>query len=681
MDSMNASTGWMSRNQDLALVAGILGVLLVVFVPLPGAAMDVLLTASIALSLLTLLTVVYVKEPVRFSVFPSVLLLSTAFRLALNIATTRMILGNAKEQGLSAAGEVVRGFGEFVAGNQPAVGFVLFLILVLVNFVVISKGATRISEVAARFTLDALPGRQMAIDADVNAGAIDAAEARRRRDDIAHRADFYGAMDGATKFIRGDAIAGLAITAINIVAGFLVGTLQHGMPLGEAARTYTILTIGDGLVSQLPALVVSIGAGLLVTRASSDRAFSSEVVSQVFSERRALVVAAVFLLLLIPTGLPPVPLAGSAALLGLVAWTLAKGARLAAEREAAAGAARELAESRKPETPDQLLQVDPLELEVGLGLVRLAGGELLDRIGSLRRSMAGELGFVTPPVRIRDDASLGSTEYALRLRGLVVARGRVHPGRRLAVDPGGAKGPLEGTPVREPIFQQSATWIAEADAAKAESLGYLVQDSSGVIAAHLREVLRLHAAELLTRDDVAGLVSALRKSRPAVVDEVVPGLVKPGELQKVLQNLLREGVSIRDLGTILEALGDWAPRTKDPEVLTEYVRTALARQVVAPSLEEGGRLFVVTLDPAVEDAIQAPAALPAPAAADIARRIAREAERLVAAGHAPVVLCAPQVRSQVRRICDLVPAGLRVLSYNEILKDVRVESLGMVTAE
>jgi flagellar biosynthesis protein FlhA len=681
----------MAKHRDILFVAGLLGLLFVVFVPLPTPLIDLLLVGSIALSVLVLLAAVYVREPVGFSVLPSALLLLTAYRLALNIATTRLILGTAHEQGTGAAGQVVRAFGEFVGGQDLIVGFVLFGILVIVNFVVITKGAGRVSEVAARFMLDALPGKQMAIDADLNAGLIQEDEARRRRQAVGREADFYGAMDGATKFVRGDAIAAVMITLVNIGGGFLIGTLRHGMPLDRALSTYTVLTIGEGLVAQIPALIVSLGAGLIVTRATSSTDLGKEFFGQIFGEKKAIAVAAIFLLVLAPTGLPLLPLAAGAALLGGVIWTLSRGARIAARREEDRRAL-EAAAPPKRDKPEALLQVNPLELEIGVGLIRLTGPSsgLLEGLEGLRREMATDLGLVVPAVRIRDTVQIDANHYQIKIRGVTVARGALQADRLLAVDSGSVMGPLEGLATKDPIFGRPAFWIPESLRERAEALGYRVRDAASVLQAHLRETIRQNASDLLTRDDVNLLVRTLKEARPSVVEEVVPAVVKPGELQKVLRNLLREGVSIRDLGTILETLGDYGPRLKDPEILTEYVRQALAGTLCARHLERDGRLYVITLDPKLEDLIKGGTerlesgsvlALSPSVVGKITDRIGREVERLVAAGHAPVILCAPPVRAQVRRLAEMIQPGLQVLSYNEVLRDVRVEALGMVSVE
>ncbi len=691
---------WISKNQDVFFVVAILGIMGTIFVPMPPRVMDLLLIISITVSVMILLTVIYVKEPVKFSVFPSVLLLTTAFRLALNVATTRLILGNAGREGTKAAGHVVEAFGNFVAGAEPVVGFVIFAILIVVNFVVITKGSTRISEVAARFTLDAMPGKQMAIDADLNAGIIKEAEARDRRRQVGREADFYGAMDGASKFVRGDAIAGIIITLVNIVAGFVIGWLKFDMPASKALHTFTILTIGDGLVSQIPALIVSLGAGLIVTRATADSDLGRELVGQLFGDRKVVVMAVTFLGILLATGLfmgsglPTMPILLVAGGLGVVIRFLRMSGREKSRTEALSREKEAQAAARKPEKVEGLLVVDPMELEIGLGLVRMVdpaqGGGFLERITRLRRQMAVDLGLVVPPVRIRDNMQLAADAYQVKVRGVTVASGTVLPDQWLAMDSGGATGELEGLKTKEPAFGLPAIWVAAAQKPRAESQGWTVVDAATVLSTHLTEVIRQHAHELLTRDEVNSLIKNLRESSPSVVEEVVPGVLKTGEVQKVLQNLLKEGVSIRDLGTILETLGDFAPRSKDPEVLTEYVRNALARSICGQHVEKDGRMYVITLDPKLEDVIKAAVertdtgtflALSPAMVNRIGERIGHEVKKLVAAGHAPVILCSPQVRAQVRKVAETIQPGLAVLSYNEILREVRVEALGLVAVE
>ncbi len=692
----NASTqttalGTVRDNLDLVLVFAIIGILIAIFVPLPTWIIDMLLVANITISIVVLLTSIYVREPLEFSVFPSLLLVTTVYRLALNVATTRLTLSNAKTHGTEAAGQVIAAFGDFVAGREPVIGFIIFLILVIVQFVVITKGATRISEVAARFTLDAMPGKQMAIDADLNAGLIKEAEARQRRQHITREADFYGAMDGASKFVRGDAIAGILITIVNIVGGFILGYLKYGMRPGEALHVFTLLTVGDGLVSQIPALMISVAAGLIVTRATAVSNLGSDLMTQVFSSSRALWVSAGFLGLLVLTPMPTVPLLLVALLVGFVARTLGK-VRAEAVAEDKKQKTRDL--PRKPEKVEALLHIDPMELEVGYGLVRLVdpnqGGDLVERITMIRRQLALDLGIVLPPVRIRDNGQLGHSEYIIKIRGVEVARGSVLTDHFMAIDSGVARGKVEGIATREPAFGNPAWWITESQKQRAEALGFNVYDPATVLATHLTEVIKGRAAEMLTREDAHALLQNLKETAKTLVEEVVPNLLKPGDVQKVLQNLLREGVSIRDLAAILETLGDYAARTKDPEILTEYCRHALARAITQSHLGKDGKLHVVTLDPRLEDLIKGATerseagsflTLPPKTAQKLVQRIAAEVRRLAALGHSAVILSAPQVRLQVKRLADSVQAGVAVLSFNEIARDAKVESHGMIAEE
>jgi flagellar biosynthesis protein FlhA len=680
-----------SKNMDLVLVVGIVALLFVVFVPVPSVFIDFLLIISITASILTLLTSIYVKEPLEFSVFPSLLLVSTTYRLALSIATTRLILTKAGEKGAYAAGKVIYAFGDFVAGNEPIIGFIIFVIIIIIQFIVITKGSNRISEVAARFTLDAMPGKQMAIDADLNAGLIKEGEARLRRKQIERQADFYGAMDGATKFVRGDAIAGIIITIVNIIGGFIIGYLKYNMSLEEAIRVYTLLSIGDGLVSQVPALIVSISAGLIVTRAGSESNLGSDFLTQMFSSPRVLYIAAIFLAILIITPMPTFQLlliGGSIFAIGYIVKTIrAKNVVRDAER-------REKDAPKKPERVEALLHVDPMELEIGYGLIRLVdsaqGGDLLNSIALIRRSLALELGIVVPPIRIRDNMQIQPNDYVLKLRGATIASGSLSPDQYLAMDSGMATGQLEGIKTKEPAFGLPATWVPEAQKQRAETMGYTVVDACTVLATHLTEVVRSHAADLLTREDVNNLLNTVKDTNPTLVQEVVPAMLKPGDVQKVLQNLLRENVSVRDLAAILETLGDYAPRTKDVEVLSEYVRNSLARTICQKYQEKDGKMYVVTLDPRLEDLIKgsiertemgsfitlAPKTL-----SGIVERLSKAVEQLITRGHHPVVLCSPQIRLHVKKIVDTVQPSVAVLSYNEVVRDVKVEALGMVSLD
>lgn len=674
----------------------------VIVVPLPPFLMDVLLSLNITIAAVVLLTVIYVDEPLQLSVFPSLLLFVTLFRLTLNIATTRLILSadaSTAQDAAYVAGHVVQAFGDFVAGSSLVVGVILFVIIVIVQFVVITKGATRIGEVAARFTLDAMPGKQLAIDADLNAGMIDEREAKRRRERLGQEADFFGAMDGAGKFVRGDAVAGIIITLINVAGGFAIGVFIKGWPAGDTAQIFTRLTIGDGLSSQLPALIVSIAAGLLVTRSGATKtSLGDDLVQQVTARPTALFITAGFLGALSLTPLPAIPLLAAAGVLTTIGWSTRKGAKVAEERQAAQAMEEAKPAAAEPASVESLLKVDAMELEVGYGLVPLVdakqGGDLLERISATRRQIAIEMGLVMPPVRIRDNMSLDGTSYRIKIRGAVVAEGRTEPGKLLAIDSGLTSGRIEGVATREPAFGLDAWWIEPAMKARAETLNYTVVDATSVLSTHLTEVVKAHADELLTREEVNNLLTQLKEKAPKLVEEVVPGVIKAGDLQTVLQALLRERVPIRDMETILETLGDWGGKTKDTDVLVEYVRHGLRRvicqQHVAPSSGQPGekpRLVCVTLDPALEDLISAhvdrsggatSVNMPARTANAIARRITDAVTPVVNAGHGPVVIASPQVRAVVRQIVHPHLPNIVVLGYNEIVPEVEVESMGLV---
>ncbi len=692
-----------NRYRGLIVPFSFIALLGVLLVPLPPWAMDILICFNISLAILILLTTIYMEEPLDFSVFPSLLLATTLLRLVLNVASTRLILtadAATPQEAIGIAGEVISAFGQFVAGSSLAVGVVIFLILVIVQFVVITKGATRISEVAARFTLDAMPGKQMAIDADLNAGVIKEDEARRRRERINQEADFFGAMDGASKFVRGDAIAGLIITCINVAGGFFIGVVQRGWPAGQAAEVFTMLTIGDGLTSQIPAFVVAIAAALIVTRSGAKEDLGRQLTGQVASQPIGLAITAGFLVALAATPLPTVPLLATAAVLGGMAYTMNRTTRRT-KADAEQKAAAQTQARPEPPPPEAMLKLDTLELEVGYGLVGLVdtaqGGDLLERISSIRRTLAAELGFILPPVRIRDNMQMPPHEYRIKIRGSIVATGRTIPGRLLAMDSGIATGRIDGAPTKEPAFGLDAWWIDPALKTRAETMNYTVVDAISVLATHLTEVVKQHADELLSREEVNNLVETLKEKSPKLVEEVVPAMVKPGELQKVLQNLLRERVPIRDLETILETLSDWSPRTKDLDVLTEYVRNGLRRMICqqyAVPVEEAGsgggggaRLVCITLDPALEDLINGyidrsasgtVLTMPAGVANQVAAQILRAIQGLTAGGHQPVILASPQVRAVVRQIVAPHLPSVAVLGYNEIVSGVEVESVALV---
>jgi len=681
-----------ARWRDLILPAGIISSVLVILIPLPPLLLDLLLAANITAAVIVLLTTIYVKSPLEFSVFPSLLLATTLGRLVLNVASTRLILTRAGTDGIFAAGGVIKGFGEFVAGDRVVVGLIIFVIIVVIQFVVITKGATRISEVAARFALDGMPGRQMAIDADLNAGVIDEKEAQRRREEITRQADFYGAMDGASKFVRGDAIAGIVITLINIVGGLFIGVIESGMSVTDAAALFTKLTIGDGLVSQVPAFLISLAAGLLVTRSTQPSNLPMDFIQQLFSRPKALAVTGAFLAVLVFTQLPALPLltigAGCAALaIFLTKQNRSKLATAAAEE-------RETAEkqAKSDERIEDFLAVDPMEIELGVGLIRLAdparGGDLLPRIAGVRQVVASDIGIILPKVRIRDNLRLEEHRYRIKIANNPVAEGTIHPDRLLAMNSGTATGSLPGVETQDPAFGQPAVWIDTGMRDRAEMLGYTPVDAAAVLATHLQEVVRRHADDLLTRDAVKHLIDEVKKTSPAVVDELIPGMMKLGEVQQVLQLMLREEVPIRPLALILETLGDYASRTKDAVWLAEYARHRMARSLCTRYRDAEDRLHVVTLDPAVEDRIASGIEhnerglfiRMSPQAVDkTCSRIADQVEKLTRAGHPPVVLVSPQIRAGLRQITASSLPKLVVLSYNEITRDTKIESVGIIT--
>ncbi|MDA7978350.1 MAG: flagellar biosynthesis protein FlhA [Pirellulales bacterium] len=686
----NSARPLLSRGRDLILPVGLIASVLVILVPLPPLLMDLMLAANITLAVIMLLTTIYVRTPLEFSIFPTLLLASTLGRLVLNIATTRLILTRASDAGLSAAGEVIRSFGQFVAGDKVVVGLIIFIIIVLIQFVVITKGATRISEVAARFALDGMPGRQMAIDADLNAGIIDEHEAQRRRSEITSQADFFGAMDGASKFVRGDAIAGIMITLVNIVGGLLVGTLEAGMNLSDAASLFTLLTIGDGLVSQVPAFLVSVAAALLITRSTDRTNLPSEFIQQLFSRPEAMAVAAGFLGILVFTELPAAPLFLIASCCGVLAVMLVRKNKALAEEQS------KKATEKPKETEERIedyLLVDPMEVEVGVGLIRLAdpnrGGDLLQRIHGVRQQVAADLGIIMPKVRIRDNFRLDQMGYQIKIADVAVANGQLMAGMFLALDSGATTGEVQGQATKDPAFGTDAIWIDAGQVDDAKMKGYTVVEPTSVLATHVTEIVRRHADEVLTRDATKHLLDELKATTPAVVDELIPKQMTVAEVQQILQTLLRESVSIRQLSTILEALGDSVERVgKDPVLLTEHVRNRLARTICSRYRDQENRLHVVTLDPALEDRIRAGiehserglfVRMSPPAVQVTCERISKELNALAGRGLAPVVLVSPQIRAGLKQLTQTQLPGLVVLSYNEITRDTVIESVGMVT--
>ena len=675
----------LSKYIDVLFSLSVIGMIAVMVIPMPTSLMDILLTFNIAFSLMVLLMTIYITDPLQLSVFPGLLLVLTLFRLSLNVATTRLILGEAY------AGEVINAFGLFVVKGNYILGLVVFLIIVIIQFVVITKGAGRIAEVAARFTLDAMPGKQMSIDADLNAGLITEDEARQRRQTITREADFYGAMDGASKFVRGDAIAGILITLVNILGGLGIGVLQKGMDASAAAQTYTILTIGDGLVSQIPALITSIGAGIVVTRTTSNDSMGADLGRELTSKPRALMVATFVLVVfsLVP-GLPTVPFVILAALMAFVAYT----ARRSQQKEISAEEAEEEEQAAPEEKMEDYLHVDPLEITLGYGLIPLVdpaqGGDLLDRITMHRKSMAIDLGIVIPPIRIRDDITFSPNEYSFKLKGVKVAGGEIQPRNLLAMDPGYVEGEVEGTDTTEPAFGLPAKWIAEGAREQAELLGYTVVEPQDVLSTHLIEVIKAHAYEILTRQDTQTLVDQIKEKSPAVVEELLPDQMSVGGIQKVLQNLLKEQISIRDMQTILETAADYAPITKDPEILTEYVRTALGRSICLAYQNAEGSIPVLTVAPDLEgqiaEAMQSTAGgikvlLSPDITNQLFERLAEGIDTMVSNGQQPAVITAPSVRPALRRLTETTFPSLGILSYNEIVPGVEVFSVGTVSTD
>jgi flagellar biosynthesis protein FlhA len=690
------------RHRGLFIPAAFIGMIVVLLVPMPTMLLDFFLVFNLAVAAIVLVSVMFVSSPLDLSVFPSLLLGTTLFRLVLNVASTRLILtagdrASSPEAAAHAAGHVIYTFSTFVTGGssssgaqqQMIVGIIIFVILIVIQFVVITKGATRISEVAARFTLDAMPGKQMAIDADLNAGLIKEDEARKRRQEIAREAEFYGAMDGASKFVRGDAVAGIIIVFINIIGGVAIGKFQYNWDVLQCLKTFTRLTIGDGLVSQVPALVISLGAGLLTTRSSSKENLGEEFIQQLTGRNISLFVVAAFLVLMSFTGLPLIPLWLLAGCLGGIGYIMTKN-----EKATAAAAVKQekaAATQKKPEKIESLLTVDPMELEVGYQLVQLVdttkGGDLLERISLIRRQLAIEFGVVVPPIRIRDNMQIDPSAYTIKLRGNPIGSGTVYPGQYLAMDSGAASGKLHGIETREPAFGLPAVWIPESQRSQAEMMNYTVVEASGVLATHITEVVKSHACELITREEVAALLKQLKEKAPALVEECIPTQIKPGELQKVLQNLLRERVPIRDLETILEVLSEYASKTKDLEVLTEAVRHGLARTICNQYRDESNTIHCVTLEPALEDTINGYVernergsylTLPPQIARQISENVAASVAKLMQQGFHGVVLCSPQVRAHVRRLIETSLPAVAVLSYNEIVKGMSVESVGIV---
>ncbi len=692
---MKKYLGNIPGNKDAFLAVGVIGILLIMIVPLPTMMLDTFISMNITISIIILLISMYVLKTLDFSIFPSMLLVTTMFRLSLNVASTRLILLHGNE-GAAAAGQVIRAFGQFVVGGNYVVGTIIFLILVLINFIVITKGAERIAEVAARFTLDAMPGKQMSIDADLNAGLISDHDARQRRDEIRREADFYGAMDGASKFVRGDAIAGILITLINIIGGFVIGTFQQGMSMAEAAQNYTILTVGDGLVSQIPALIISTATGIIITRTTSDSNMGDDLGAQLVAYPRALMLAAIALFFfgIIP-GLPKLSFFTLAVISGGSSYLITRKKKKEGDLQAMEEAREEQQQiAEEPEQVENLLGVDSLELEVGYGMIPLVdasqGGDLLERIKMIRRQFAIDMGFILPSIHIRDNLQLKPNDYILKVKGNEVARGEVMVGYCLAMNPDEDATPMEGIPTTEPAFGLPALWIEERQRERAQLAGYTVVDASTVVATHLVEKIREFAHELMTRQDVQKLVSNLSREFPQVVEELVPGVVPWGTLQKVLQNLLREQVPIKDLMTIIETMSEYTMQIRDADVLTEYVRQDLGRTITRGYVGDNNLLYVMTLDPKLEELINnsiqrtdhgAFLSLDPNIVYAMVEKIKQLSEKFTIMNAKPVLLGVPVVRFHLRRLLERFIPRLVLISHNEIPPSVKVQSLGRVSTD
>ena len=696
--SSNDIRALMQNNKDVMLPLGMVAILIIMVVPVMPWMLDLLLTLSITAGLLILMVALYTLKPLDFSAFPSLLLVVTLFRLSLNVASTRLILLRGHE-GPQAAGAVISAFGNFVVEGNYVVGMIVFTILVIINFVVITKGAGRVAEVSARFTLDAMPGKQMSIDADLNAGLINDVQARERRSKIEQEADFYGAMDGASKFVRGDAVAGIIITLVNIVGGLVIGVLQHDMQLSQAATNYTLLTIGDGLVGQIPALIISTAAGIVVTRSTTDKTLSENLITQMTFEPRVMGVGAGILLgfAMIP-GLPTVPFLIMGGSLAWISYSQRRGRVVRAEAEA-----RVVEEEHKraavagpiePERVENLLPLDTLALEVGYGLISLIdpeqNGDLLERIKSIRQQFALEMGFIVPPLRIRDNLDLKPGGYSIQIRGNQVAQGELMTGHLLAMSPSEDLPDLDGIPTREPAFGLPALWIPDRERDRAQAEGCTVVDLSTVAATHLTEVIRGSAHELLGRQDVQNLIDLVKKKAPKLVEGLVPDLLTLGQVQQVLRNLLRENVSIRDMHTILEVMSAYATQTKDADMLAEFCRQSLARTITNANLAEDGRLYIMLLDQQIEDLItsstrQTPQgqylAMDPSQAQRIINVMQEAVEHFSLVNAHPVVVCVPTARLALRRLTEKFLPQFTILSHNEIAQDTSIETLGVINLD
>ncbi|MCB2210559.1 flagellar biosynthesis protein FlhA [bacterium] len=681
----------LTKRADVVLAVAAVGVILLMIIPIPSSLIDFFLAMNITTALVVLMVTLYMDRALDFSVFPALLLLLTLFRLGLNVATTRMILGEAY------AGKIIESFGSFVVAGNFVVGVVIFLILVLINFMVITKGSGRIAEVAARFTLDAMPGKQMAVDADMNNGLIEEDEANRRREDIRREADFYGAMDGAAKFVRGDAMAGLIITAINILGGLAIGFFQRDMQIGQALQTYSILTIGDGLVSQIPALIISVSAGLIVSRAASEMEMGREFAGQMLMHPRAgFIAAGVAIFFSAIPGMPTIPFVILSAILGWISYRTVQSKR-EKDHELEVTAIEGTSPKTESDKIEDYLYVDPMELEIGYSLIPLVDkdqeGDLLSRITQIRKQQAMQMGLVIPPIRIRDNIQLKPNEYVLKIRGNEIARGDLRMGHFLALNPGTATEKIDGTATKEPTYGLPALWVNQKNKARAENAGYTVVEPTAVLATHIVEVIKNNAYKLLTRKDVHTLIENLKTDNPTVVEELIPNLMSVGAVHKVLQRLLREGIPIRDLGMILETLSDYVPMTKDTDILVEYVRYALSPTITQKFVDDDGKLYSLTLDPDVEQTLSDAAQqssrqgqfgvidLPPQKINAIYASLSKQVDQMTNSGRQPIVVTSPTIRQAFRKLTEPVLPQLIVLSYGELLVNVQVESVGLITMQ
>ncbi|SDH37626.1 flagellar biosynthesis protein FlhA [Pseudobutyrivibrio sp. 49] len=674
------------KKTDVGIALYLLAAVAFFIIPIPNFLLDIMIAFNISIALIVLMNVLFVQEVLDMSFFPTLLLFTTIFRISLNVSSTKLILSSGDP------GNVVRTFGTFVGGNNLIIGGIIFLILIIIQFMVINKGSERVAEVSARFTLDAMPGKQMAIDADLNTGAIDDQEAKRRRDKIQEESAFFGAMDGATKYVKGDATAGLIITVVNMAGGTALGMINQGLPFAEAIQQFGILTIGDGLVSQIPSLLISLSTGILVTKGSKAADFSGTLVKQLFGLPKVLYIVAASMAVLAFTPLNTVLFLGFAAAFGVSGYSMSKTLGEEEIEQEVAAEETEAEEIRKPENVVSLLQVDPIELEFGYGIIPLAdvnqGGDLLDRVVMIRRQIALELGTVVPIIRLRDNIQLNPNQYIIKIKGIQVTEGEILFDHYMAMNPGYVEEEITGIPTFEPSFHLPAIWITESQRERAESLGYTVVDPPSIIATHLTEIIRSHIAELLTRQDVQNLVDNLKESNPVIVDELIPKLLGLGDVQKVLQNLLSEGISIRDLLSIFEVLADHATTTHDTDVLTEYVRQGLKRAISGRYFAPNEVTQVITVDPKVEQDIMASIkqteqgaylTLDPERIKAIIASLEDEIKKIEDMGRTPIVVTSPIVRMYFKSMTQDYIKDLIVVSYNEIDSNVELSSVGMVT--